>query len=257
MSENNLPGIVSGGGGNTVYWNIFSGKFARKSNEGEAGAVARTNKNNVKVWEKHEQGLRGLIKDIYMKDSDFGEQLVIHLEPASGWKYMINIPKESRYYGSFLERLPRIHLDEPVEIKPYNFKDDKDKTVSGISVYQDDTKLESAYKEKDGKAWKYLHGFPPFPENWNNLSEKQQTIYWYDVDEFHEKQLKKWRAKYAPEDSKAEFRDAGMKPNPAAESAKSGDAKAKKDEKLNYSNASSPSDDLPFRFDKNYFAINI
>ena len=89
MTDQNLPGVLSGGNSKTVYWGIYDGKLSRKSNEGEAGAIARTNKNNVKVWEVHERGVKGILKDVNIFENTFDgkkvKQLVIKLMPADGF----------------------------------------------------------------------------------------------------------------------------------------------------------------------------
>ncbi len=208
MSEQNeIPGVVSSNSSNGQkhYWSIINGKLSRKANQGEPGATSRTNKNNVVVWEKHEQGVRGVLKDVNVYETEFSdgkkvEQLSIKIQPIPGHFHIVNLPKESRYYNSFLEKLFAINVNQEIEIKPYNFEDkDTTKKHTGISVYQLGNKLDSYYKKKNGDKWENVNGMPVFPKDWKGLSKREQQNYFWDVDDFFKKELARWRGKYAPD----------------------------------------------------------
>lgn len=210
MTElNEIPGVVStnSSSGQKHYWGIVNGKLSRKANQGEPGAVSRTNKNNVIVWERHEKGVRGVLVDVNLRESEFDgkkiEQLVVKLRPAPGHYHIISLPKESRYYNSFLEKLFSINVNQEIEVKPYNFEDkDTSKKNTGVSIYQIGNKLSSFYKKKNGNNWENINGMPAFPKDWHSLSKRDQQNYFWDVDDFFKSEIARWRGKYAPDYAK-------------------------------------------------------
>ena len=175
----------------------------------------------------------------------------------------------SRYLGSFLEKLVNIDLNEPVEISPYNFEDEKTgKKITGISVKQDDVKVESAYKEKVGTKWVMKYGFPPFPDGWHTLPDRKKKEYFFDVDDFFTKALAEWRELVAGlygiktinvDGSQVAPSNTGNAERKAKESA----GKVTRNTKIEYTehipdnvqNRNEPSDDLPFRMERNYFTL--
>jgi len=194
----NLPGTVSRSQSKTVYWNITGGKFARNANEGEAGAMKRENKFKKIVWEIFSDGLTGNIIDVNVYENSFDgiktKQLVIKLIPVEGWVYVINVSKESRYFNSFIEKLPNININEKVELYPYNFEDkETGKKQTGITVIQNGIKITTAYKEKVGEKYVVKKGMPPFPEDWASLEDFEKKHYFAKVGSFLEKEVYAWR----------------------------------------------------------------
>ena len=199
MSNSNIPGVLPDKGKtNITYWNLFNGGLARKSHEGEEKAVKRTNKNNVVVWEVYVPGVAGVIFDVNTHDSEFGKQLIVKLKKGD-WTHQVTIPQQSKYFGSFLEKLPNINLNQEIEMRPFNYEDEKSgKKRIGISINQLGEKIGSFYHDWNNNVCTYKNGYPPFPKDWNNLKERDQKNYFYDVDEFYDARIAEWRAKYAP-----------------------------------------------------------
>src|SRR5574343_211324 len=187
-----ISGIIPKNSGNskTYYWSIHNGQLARKVDETTPNAVSRKNKKDVLVYEVFERGLVGKLRDVVIHDGDYGEQLVVKLN-SNGTYHAINIPKESKYYNSFMERLIGIDVSQDVTISPYNFADEKDpdKKIVGISVKQNGVKIDSQYRSyKDGKAEVFL-GYPKPPKQWNDMNKREQTNFLFDIDEFLKKEL--------------------------------------------------------------------
>ena len=61
-----------------------------------------------------------------------------------------------------MEKLPNLDLSKEVTLKPYDFTDDKDKRIQGISITQDEVKITSAYYDAETK--KQAEGFPEIPK---------------------------------------------------------------------------------------------
>lgn len=198
----NYSGEITRNEQQKVFWSVFNGKLSRKAHEGEEGAVQRTNKLGKKVTEVYRDGLEGLLYDINIDETTFDKTKVKSLKITltnNGIFHVINFPKESRYFGSFLEKVPNIKGGSDIQIRPYNFEDENEKKIIGVNVFQSGNKLTSGYKTRKGDKWTYNNGFPPFPENWNTLAEREKKIYFMDVDDFWENEVKIWRKNNAPD----------------------------------------------------------
>ena len=152
-------------GGNARYANIISGKFAEKVDEDTPGAKSRLNKNNETVWELNHPSVEGRIKKAFIHESDYGKTLRVTLDCDDEGIIVVNIPVESRYFDSFMNRLPNIAkaMDQVVVIKPYSFTDKETQGKrQGLTVEIGGVKIEPFYtKENTGqkptdKAYKKL-----------------------------------------------------------------------------------------------------
>lgn len=193
----NLPGTKTRSS-NTYYFSILDGKFARKCKEMDEGAKKRINKNDQVVYEILVDAIEGTLLDCHLHDSDYGKQLNVEICPAEGYKYIITIPVQSRYFGTFVERLPNLKSGETIELAPYSFEDDKKRKQQGVTVKKNAAKIPSAFKLKEGDQWISVGGFPAFPENWKELKEKDHKIYFLEVGDFLEEAVNKWRLENAP-----------------------------------------------------------
>lgn len=177
---------------NVYYWQIIQGLFARRVKEGEG--KMRTTKTNKIVYEDYVDSITGTLAGVHVHNGEYGETLVVTLIPAPGFKYQINIQKDSRFGTTFLERLPKLKVGDVIELKPYAFEDDKEKKVSGMNVFKGDKKVESAFKAKADGKWITKDGYPEFPNDWNSLTEKKKKYYFIEVDDFLTTKLNEWIA---------------------------------------------------------------
>jgi len=53
-----------------------------------------------------------------------------------GEEYMIQFSVDSRYFGSFVAKLPNINFNKSVEVSVYDFTDKFNKKVAGVTVKQ-------------------------------------------------------------------------------------------------------------------------
>lgn len=175
---------------NVYYWQIIQGLFARRVKEGEG--KMRTTKTNKIVYEDYVDSITGTLAGVHVHNGEYGETLVVTLIPAPGFKYQINIQKDSRFGTTFLERLPKLKIGDVIELKPYSFEDEKEKKISGMNVFKDNSKVESAFKVKTEGKWVTKGGYPEFPKDWNELSEKKKKYYFIEVDDFLTTKLNEW-----------------------------------------------------------------
>lgn len=229
MSNEQIPGTYERKSNTKVYyWNLIGEKWATKVDETSPGATPRMNKKNVKVFEKLEDGLRGKLRDINLRSGEYGEDLVIKLVPQQGYLHQISIPKESKYYRSFMEKMNSIDVKQEMEISVYNFlpKDAKDdKKLSGVTVKQNNNKLKSFYWD----GTKNINGFPQSAKSYNEMTTNERKKWFLEIDDFFISELNNWRGQNAPDyqTEKEERFD-----SPKTDAPKSGKANAVTDEEL-------------------------
>jgi len=203
-----LPGTEPVRDSNVRYWSIIGGEFVTKASEADEGARKRVNKKGVLVYEIPVKSITGIIKDIDVRTGEYGDELTIKVDVGVEVIYMIQImigdtngAKTQKYFRSFVEKLYGIKPGEPVTIRPYNFEDEAQRKMVGVSLLQDAKKIGHQYLDvsldKDGKKiYTYKGGCPPFPNDWDNLTPRDQQNYLYDLKEFYMDVLSSWRETY-------------------------------------------------------------
>jgi len=96
--------------------------------------------------------------------------------------------KTEDYSGNFLERSPNLDVNKTVNMVPYNFEDKENgKRRRGITLYQDNVKIESAFgKDKGDKPMAKEH----------KIKGSSKVVWvWKEVGEFQEKLLKDFTEK--------------------------------------------------------------
>lgn len=168
--------------------------------ENTPGARTRINKNEKVVHEITKTSLIGRLHDIELRESDYGVQMVVRLIPKLGHMHVITIPKASRQFTSFMERLRGINVQESVELMAWQME-----KKSGIAVHQGGQKIPSQYftKTPDGGV-QYHHGYPAWPEGFKQLPERDRMNFLFDLDEFFQKEMDAWREANAPSEDEPE-----------------------------------------------------
>lgn len=136
--------------GRKIFLSISGGNLVRQhENPIEGVTVSRVNKNGKEIHEEHFKSLTATINSIRSKEAPFGKVWELELHD-NGDIYVISWQYSSRYTNNFFRLLPNINLSQPVKFAPWSMKDkhDPSKTVIGISIYQNDTKVPFAF-DKD------------------------------------------------------------------------------------------------------------
>lgn len=170
---------------------LADGKLHERVDEDVEGAKVRTKKDkdgNVEevedkdgnlIYELTYPGITAMVKKIKFNEGDYGTNINIDLEDEDDNKFTLSIKVSDNYGERFMEVLPNLNLNKEVEFSPYAFtpKGSSDK-VRGLTIKQDDEKIESAFAVKDGDDWEVLiEGFPmPDPKKKYN-SEKWKTFF--------------------------------------------------------------------------------
>jgi hypothetical protein len=141
---------------------LADGKMHLNVPEGTPGAIKREYEtSDGKKGTKNElvfTELSGLIKKINFWDGDYGKLLQVTVEDGEEEPVVLSVSTESNFGEDLMKKLPNVNLEKPVTIVPFAFEDDKGKKKRGITVYQDDEKIESFYYDREDK--KNIHGFP-------------------------------------------------------------------------------------------------
>ena len=147
------------------YWNVSQGALRKKCEEGDEGAEKReyTTKQGEKrvIYEIVKEGISGYIRNVELRDGDFGEQLMVYIDDVES--FALQMSWDSSEAMSFAERLKAIDLSKMVEIRPYCFvPKGKKKSKRGVTVYQDGKKIDNYFlvRDDDGAVIDFKDGFP-------------------------------------------------------------------------------------------------
>lgn len=162
---------------------LADGKFHQKVPSGTAGAVERViEKDDLTqevVTELIHDSVSGLITNAYIEDGQFGKNLKIEIDGDG----VISLNMKSQYAESFLRRLPNITISGKVSLSPYNFTNKEGKKYKGITITQNEEKLQDHYYDAANK--KVANGMP------EKDSEEEWDEYFTGVRKFLTQEFKK------------------------------------------------------------------
>lgn len=147
------------------YLSIIGGTLRKNVPEGTQGAIRREyetsdNKKGVK-FELEYGSLEGNVVAIRFHESDYGKQVSIGIK--DGQTYYVQMPLKSRFAIDLMKKLPNVDIAQKIELKPFDFEDDKGKTVKGVSITQNGEKVKNFFFNEETKK-QDLYDFPQ-PEN--------------------------------------------------------------------------------------------
>jgi len=124
-----------------LYYSVIDGELRRKANpeDNQEYVKKRTRKDGVEVSEYVPSSISGIISSFEIKTEDFQGKKISRLHVTLsdvGEEYLIQFPVESRYFGSFVSKLPNVKFNNSVEISVYDFTDKSGKKVAGVLVKQ-------------------------------------------------------------------------------------------------------------------------
>ena len=150
------------------YLTIYQGKIVQRADVNTPNAVKRTNKNGEDVYELIFESFSAEIKDIYVEDTEWGEQCRVLLSDM-GDEYVLNFPTDGSNFDSFAKKSPNVKPNVYYTIKPYDFTPEGGKRQVGVNLFYDsDKKVETAFtKDNNG-------GMPDFPKD----KDKRKIAKW-------------------------------------------------------------------------------
>lgn len=111
----------------------------------------RTKGNNEgkKVYYYIFNDVEGLLTNVYLKETDFGEFLNIELTDADE-KYVISLGDVfSRHSKDFIRRMDSIDLKENIAVGTWSMEGDNGKNYSGVRLYQNGEKIDYVLQTED------------------------------------------------------------------------------------------------------------
>ena len=134
------------GGTNLTYLSVSDGNLVRQHKTANDRTTERVTKTGKLVFEERFKDLTGMITNVNTRENDYGKQWQLTFTDGAD-TYIVSMPYSSRYASSFLKALPNINIAEPLRFMPWAMKDKNDvsKTITGVTMYQDDTKIAPAY----------------------------------------------------------------------------------------------------------------
>lgn len=130
----------------TTWAKFAEGKIVLSSKTPREGYVSRVNKAGNTVYEQAHDAFTGYLSDITISESEYGKQFVFRFESELSY-YNITAEYSSRYAKTILIAMaaPQYNPAEKVTLVPYSFKNDKDKSVVGVTLRQGGEKIPAAY----------------------------------------------------------------------------------------------------------------
>lgn len=123
---------------------ISRGLIIEKVDENTPGAKKRINKLNNEVYEKFYKKVGLVIKNIWIEEGVYGKQIMISFNLNED-NATLTINNDSSYGRSFYQQIFNCDLSKQIVIHPYRFEDDKGKTRTGVTIYQNGTKVEKQF----------------------------------------------------------------------------------------------------------------
>lgn len=175
-----MPGEPLRSSGKT-YLSVVQGNLVQRVDKDTPNARKREyekrDKSTGVKWELVYMNWTGILQDIKIKDSDFGEQCEIIFSDA-----IITVPTKSRYFQEFAGKVHNADLAREITLHPYDFEDDDGKRRSGFSFIQDGEKLKNYfYGEKQGEL---KHGFPAVEGDRSAMDKDDWSVYFIKVKKF-------------------------------------------------------------------------
>jgi len=128
--------------------------FRKTVPEGTPGAKLRKYEtSDGKTGEKHElwyKEVGGTITNVHFFEGDYGKNLIITLDAGMDEPVELSLGVATRYGEDVLKKLPNIDFNKQVILTPYGFESEG-KTLQGVSIVQDDNKVQGAFYDPEKK----------------------------------------------------------------------------------------------------------
>jgi hypothetical protein len=166
--------------GNITYLSITDGKIAQRLKEPREGSVTVVNSKGASRQEMQFRDVSGYIKDIKVREHDYGKEWQIYLEDG-GQTFCLSFPYSSRYANGFLMAIQNINLNKKVVFSPWMKVVDNVKKTNLYLKHEGDEKSIEWFYSKDNPK-----GLPEMKQ----LKVKGQVV-WDDTDkmEFLQKMI--------------------------------------------------------------------
>src|SRR3990167_5154458 len=199
------------------WYYTIDGSFRQKVAQDHPEAVRRDwksadGKTSGTKYERIISALFGRIENVEFVAGDYGLNINITLdENEDGVNPNVSLLAASREGEDFLKRLPNIDLTKEVRLMPFNFDDDNDREVRGLSIMQQDeagnfkVKITNYFYDPEKKE--NINGYPVVADR-DSMDKEDWKVFFI--------QARKFLVKYAEDNilPKLETRTIGVSPIP-------------------------------------------
>jgi hypothetical protein len=165
------------------YLSLIQGTLRQKVDADTQGAKKRDwetpSGEKGSKWELIYTAWEGIVKDIYIKDTEYGKFLNVEFDDA-----ILSIGTESRYFNDFVQKLASADITKPITVKPYDFEADNGKRQIGINIFQDGKKLKNYFWDEEKKQAK--EGYPTPEGDTKNFDKDDWKMHFIKVRKFLE-----------------------------------------------------------------------
>lgn len=148
---------------NKIFASVLAdGAIHIECDEGDVGAVKREyetsdGKKGIK-FEKVYTEISGIINKVSFYEGDFGKSLQLEITDEGEDPITLSLSTNSNFGEDMMKKLPNINLEERVVLAPYAFVNDNGKSVKGITVTQNDKKIQNYFYDFSKKE--VINGYP-------------------------------------------------------------------------------------------------
>lgn len=173
---------------NDKYVSILSdGLLHLGATEETEGAIKReyetSDGTKVSKWELVYTELSGMITKVAFQDGDYGKSLRLTVTDDKDESVVLSVNTQNNFGEDLMKKLPNVDLTKGVKFAPYSFEDDKGKKRKGVTVYQDDKKIENFYYDREKKE--NTNGYPvPSLKKGKKWSKEEWKLYFLQARVF-------------------------------------------------------------------------
>lgn len=170
-----------------TYINVLSsdGTFRMQVSSDTEGAVKREYETSDGTkgtkYEKVFESARGKITDVSIFEGDYGKNLILAVADENGEEVNFSLNTATPFGEDMMKKLPNIDFEHTVVLNPYSFEDENGKTKKGMSVLQNNEKVQSYFHDSDGKA---TNGLPTPEGDTSTFDSDDWKMYFTKVRKF-------------------------------------------------------------------------
>lgn len=153
--------------------------------ENTEGAIKRDYEtSDGKTGTKYElvfSKIAGYIKAMDIYEGDYGKNLLVTFS-KNDEELILSLGVATPFGEDFMKKLPNVDLSQEVSVQPFNFDNDEGKTIKGVSIKQNDEKLQNYYFDKDKQ--KPIHKMPAPEGDTSKFDKDDWKAYFLKVRKF-------------------------------------------------------------------------
>ena len=154
----------------------------------EKRVIEKDDGSKIVKWELVKKGYKGKIECISFREADFGKMMNIAFvkERANEPQVVLSLNTDIDFAKDIMKKLPNVDLKEELSLSPFSFKNDNDKPVKGITIWQNGEKALNFFRkfDKDGKNGENVNGMPDPDNNGKGFDRDDWIMYFTKVKKF-------------------------------------------------------------------------